>query len=324
MGLSNICSMKIVRRPSDVNVREVASKSVLNRVRGMPFDWSINPYQGCAHQCVFCYARATHAYRELDGVAEWGSEIVAKVNAPAVLRAELAHRGRLITEVAVGTATDPYQPIEGTYRITRGVLRELSRTRTPMHLITRSGLILRDIDVLTEYASRAEISICISLPTLDAALAREIEPTVAPPAQRLVAVRELARAGIRVGVGIAPVLPGLTDSLEALAAVVRAAADAGASFAWHGVLHLGEITRDAFFLYLDERQPELVRRYRAMYRTKYPAAPYAAEVRSRFGRARAGVEFRPPALIPAPPRLPELTLFARAGAAPTGRASALR
>jgi DNA repair photolyase len=302
--------MRIVRRPSDVHVTEIAAKSILNRVHGMPFAWSINPYAGCAHQCVFCYARGTHAYRELDGVNAWGSEIYAKVNAAVVLRSELARPGAKISEVAIGTATDPYQAIEGKYRITRGILAELSRARTPMHLITRSGLILRDLDILTAYAARAEISVCISLPTLDAGLARDLEPTVAPPAKRLGAVRRLAQAGIRVGVGVAPVIPGLTDDRETLAAVVHAAAAAGASFAWHGVLNLGEVTRDAFFSYLDERQPELVKRYRAMYRTKYAPPPYVRTVKARFSAASATTEFRPPPAIVSEPQPPDLTLFA--------------
>jgi DNA repair photolyase len=305
---SNVRSMQIVRRPSDVRVREIAAKSILNRVRGMPFGWSINPYAGCAHQCVFCYARATHAYRELDGVNAWGSEIFAKMNAATVLRCELARYGAKVTEVAVGTATDPYQAIEGKYRITRGILVELSRARTPMHLITRSGLIVRDLDILTAYAARAELSICVSLPTLDPVLARELEPTVAPPAKRLMAVRRLAQAGIRVGVGVAPVVPGLTDGRAALADVIRAAADAGASFAWHGVLNLGEVTRDAFFSYLDERQPELVKRYRAMYRARYAPPAYARDVNARFAAAAAATEFRPPKTIVAEAP-PELTLF---------------
>jgi DNA repair photolyase len=300
--------MRIVRRSADVRVTEIEAKSLLNRVRGMPFEWSINPYAGCAHQCVFCYARATHAYRELDGVDEWGARIFAKVNAAAILRRELARPGLVVREVAVGTATDPYQPVEGRYRITRGILTELSRASVPMHLITRSGLILRDLDVLIAYAARAEISICISLPTLDAALARQIEPTVAAPRKRLHVVRRLADAGIRVGVGVAPVLPGLTDDHANLTAVVRAAAVAGASFAWHGVLNLGEITRDAFFAYLDEQQPELVARYRAMYRTKYADGTYVRDVAARFGAASAAAVFDPPpAIVPAPAR--ELSLF---------------
>ncbi len=288
---------------------EVAAKTILNRVTGMPFGWSINPYTGCAHQCVFCYARATHAYRDLDGVESWGSVLSAKVNAARVLRSELARPGRTIDEVAIGTATDPYQPIEGTYRITRAILIELSRARTPMHLITRSGLIVRDLDILTTYAARAKISICISLPTLDAALARRLEPTVAPPVKRLLAVRRLAEAGIRVGIGVAPVLPGLTDDVATLRAVVRAAADAGASFAWHGVLNLGAVTRDAFFAYLDERQPELVNRYRAMYRTRYAPPSYVKSIAQRFAAASAQTEFRPPHTIASDDNVAELTLF---------------
>jgi DNA repair photolyase len=233
---------------------------------------------------------------------------VAKINAPAVLRRELRRPGPPIEDVAVGTATDPYQPIEGRYRITRGILIELTRARTPMHLITGSGLILRDLDVLATYAARAAISICISLPTLDADLAQTLEPTVAPPAKRLIAVRRLAAAGIRVGVGIAPVLPGLTDDATSLAAVVRAAADAGASFAWHGVLNLGEVTRDAFFSYLGDAHPDLVHRYRAMYRTKYPDRTYVHEVRTRFADLSRGVTFAPPPTIESAPA-PELRLF---------------
>jgi DNA repair photolyase len=301
--------MKIVRRSTEVRVAEIAAKSILNRVRGMPFGWSINPYAGCAHQCVFCYARATHAFRELDGVNDWGSEISAKVNAATVLRRELARPGPPIDEVAVGTATDPYQPLEGTYRITRAILVELAAARVPMHLITRSGLILRDLDVLTRYAGRAPISICISLPTLDAALARKLEPTVAPPHKRLVVVRRLAAAGIRVGVGVAPVVPGLTDGRESLAAVVRASAEAGASFAWHSVLNLGEVTRDAFFSYLDQERPDLVARYRAMYRGKYAPSGYVREVGARFASASNATAFAPPPAIDSEPRPRELTLF---------------
>ena len=301
--------MQVVRRPGEVRIVEIAAKSVLNRVAGMPFGWSINPYQGCAHQCVFCYARATHAYRELDGVNEWGSQIYAKVNAPAVLRRELSRPSWKNDEVAIGTATDPYQAIEGRYRITRGILTELSRARTPMHLITRSGLIVRDIDVLTDYASRAAISICVSLPTLDERLAREIEPTVAPPQKRLMAVKRLADAGIRVGVGVAPVLPGLTDDPNMLAKVVRAAAEAGASFAWHGTLNLGDVTKDAFFSYLDERQPALVERYRAMYPNKYPPSSYNRDVAKAFDQIKRDTRFDPPRTIPTEALLPELVLF---------------
>src|SRR5215469_4800341 len=161
--------------PGGVTAVEIEAKSVLNRVRGMPFEWSINPYRGCAHRCVFCYARRTHWFLDEDGVDSWGDRIYVKTNAPAVLRHELArNRGRDVN-VCVGTATDPYQPLEGTYRITRGIFAELARARTPASLITRSPLVVRDADVLSELSARASFTVGISLPTLDADLARRIE-----------------------------------------------------------------------------------------------------------------------------------------------------
>ena len=298
-----------IRNFRDVEVAEVACKSLLNRVTGMPFGWSINPYQGCYHQCVFCYARSTHSYRELDGVAAWGTRLRAKVNAVEVLGRELARPSWKNDHVAIGTATDPYQAIEGRYRITRGIIAELARAGTPAHLITRSPLIVRDLDVLTDLARSAEFSVCVSLPTLDAALAHRIEPTVAPPLQRLRAVSRLAAAGIRVGIAIAPVLPELTDDPAMFDALMRAAADAGASFAWAGALNLGDVARDAFFSYLHAEQPQLVATYEAMYRAKYPPASYTRTIDERAARARKRHPLAPPAtIVPAPPR--ELTLFA--------------
>src|SRR5579863_10374308 len=211
-----------------VEVVEQHAKSVINAVPGMPFRWSINPYRGCYHQCRFCYARSTHTYLEQDGVKAWGSRIYVKVNAPAVVRSEVSARKWKHETIAVGTATDPYQPLEGSYRITRGVLEALADYDTPAALITRSPLVVRDIDVLRRLAAGPGVSVSISIATLDPELAREIEPTVAPPAQRLRAVGMLAQAGITVNVALAPVLPGLTDTADAIDAVVRAARDAGA------------------------------------------------------------------------------------------------
>lgn len=300
--------MPTIRRFRDVEVTEIACKSVLNKVTGMPFGWSINPYQGCFHQCVFCYARATHRYREQNGVADWGTRLGAKVNAATVLRRELSRPSWRNEHVAIGTATDPYQAIEGRYRITRGIMRELVRAETPAHVITRSPLIVRDVDLLTELSRKAKFSVCFSLPTLDADLAQRIEPTVAPPRQRLRAVRLLADAGIRVGIAIAPVLPYLTDDAAGLGEVVRAAAAAGASFAWHGALNLGDVARDAFFDYLATDQPQLVKTYAAMYRAKYPPASYVRELDARAARAHRTATFDPPARI-VPHPTPELTLF---------------
>ena len=252
-----------------VEVVEAPAKSVLNRVEGMPFPWSINPYRGCYHQCVFCYARRTHAFLEDDGVNRWGSRIYVKTNAPAVLRAELAKRSWRHENVAIGTVTDPYQPLEGRYRLTRGILQALRDYDTPANLITRSPLVIRDIDVLSELARVAGVRVSISIATLDEGLARQIEPTVAPPRKRLLAVSKLAQAGITVHVALAPILPQITDSVANVDAVVRAAREAGADAVWHNTLHLHEVTRDAFFGYLRANRPDLIAQYASYYRGKY-------------------------------------------------------
>jgi len=302
--------MYVARTAREIHVIEVSAKSVLNRVRGMPFGWSINPYGGCVHQCVFCYARKVHGYRDEDGVADWGARVFAKTNAPRLLRAELRGLPRG-ARVALGTATDPYQAPEARYRITRAVLGELVRARVATGIVTRSPLVLRDLDLLTRLADVAPLHVYVSLPTLDAALAREIEPTVAPPAKRLLAVRRLAAAGIRVGVIVAPILPHLTDDAETFAAVAREAGAAGASDVRPSVLHLGEVARDAFFAYLADRRPQL----RATYERMYPAsdrrgnapASYARAVADRYARATAPHSPAPRRdRPPAPPREPSL------------------
>ncbi|SRR5579884_1223156 len=259
---------------------EVTVRSVLNKVEGMPFRWSINPYRGCSHGCVFCYARRTHWFLDEDGIDRWSTRIFVKVNAPEVLRRELARPSWRRELVAVGTATDPYQAIEGKYRLTRRILETLRDFRTPASIVTRCPMIRRDIDVLRALAEQAGVVVCVSVATTDPVLAREIEPTVAPPAQRLRTVEHLSSAGIRTGVLLAPILPGITDRPEALEAVVQAARDHGAQFVGHTVLHLGEVTRDAFARYLARRRPHLVAQYRSMYRGKYAPGAY----RSAIGR----------------------------------------
>jgi DNA repair photolyase len=261
-----------------VEVVEQRAKSIINAVVGMPFKWSINPYRGCYHQCRFCYARRTHTYLEEDGVNNWGAKIYVKVNAPAVIRTELAKRGWKRETVAIGTVTDPYQPLEGRYRVTRGILKALRDYQSPASLITRSPLVVRDIDVLQGLARVASASVSISVATLDEKIAREIEPTVAPPRQRLRAVRMLADAGIHVNVALAPVLPHLTDTPENIEAVVRAARDAGAAKVWHNTLYLHDITRETFFGYLREYRPELLAQYAQEYRGTYAPRVIAKQI----------------------------------------------
>lgn len=296
---------------------EVEAKSVLNRVRGMPFQWSINPYRGCEHQCSFCYARRTHWFLDQDGVNNWGNRIFVKINAPEILRRELAHPSWAHEELEVGTATDPYQPAEGAYKITRRILEALRDYRTPVGLITRSSMIVRDLDVLRELARGPGVRVCFSVATMDERVAREIEPGAPAPVKRLEALRTLSRAGIPTVIMLAPVLPGITDDVRTLTEVVTAAREYGAASLATVTLHLGEITRDAFFEFLTHRYPQLVPEYRRLYRGKYAPPVYRRQVQRVVAaiQARVGLRSREiPAAGPAtvteqPPK--QLELFGR-------------
>lgn len=286
-----------------VEVIEQTAKSVINAVKGMPFGWSINPYRGCYHRCVFCYARRTHWFLDEDGVDQWGSRIFVKVNAPEIVRRELARVSWRREYVAIGTVTDPYQPLEGRYRLTRRILAALADFETPAGIITRSPLIVRDVDVLQHLARVAGASVSVSIATTDAAVAREIEPTVAPPAQRLHAVETLAAAGIRVNVALAPIIPQVTDSAENIASVVRAARQAGAAHVWHSTLYLHDVTREAFFAYLHDRHPELIAQYERAYRGKYAPSWITRPIDARFDDAiRAHPSVKRPFIRPDGPR----------------------
>lgn len=279
------------RKTPQVEWVEIQVKSVLNRVKGMPFEWSINPYRGCSNACPFCYARVTHWYMDLDGVNDWSSRIFVKVNAPEVLRNELARSEWTREFVAVGTATDPYQPAEGAYRVTRRIFEVLRDYRTPISLITRSPMVVRDIDVLQQLSKVASASVCFSLITMDPDLSRELEPRVAPPLKRLEALRALAKAGIETSVNLAPVIPHVTDNEQNLAEVIRAAKYYGASQLWTNALHLGEVVRDSFFNYLHEKRPHLIPEYERMYPKRYAPREYQDHVQRVVGALKARFGF---------------------------------
>jgi len=238
-----------------------------------------------------CYARRTHWFLEEDGVDRWATKVFVKTNAPEVLRLELSRHSWKREHVALGTATDPYQAIEARYRVTRRILETLREFHTPVGIVTRSPLIRRDLELLRALAAEAGVTVCVSVATTDAALARRIEPGVALPIQRLRTVRLLAEAGIRTGVLLAPILPGLTDAPESLGAVVDAARDHGAQFVGHTALHLGPVTRDAFMRFLSLERPELLPRYARMYTGTYAPSDYRAEVARTVEaeKARAGI-----------------------------------
>jgi DNA repair photolyase len=195
----------------------------------------------------------------------YGRSIRVKVNAPEVLRSELARPGWRRETVAIGAATDPYQPAEGHYRVTRRCLEVLAAARNPFSIVTRGPLVVRDIDILQAGARRAEVSVSFSVPTLDPRVWRTTEPGTAPPRQRLRALRMLVDAGIKAGVGVAPILPGLSDRPEQLEEVVRAARDAGATFVWASLLYLREGTREHFLSSLARHWPEELARYEQLY-----------------------------------------------------------
>ena len=246
--------------------REEPCRSALNRVRGMPFAWSLNPYMGCAHRCTFCYVRAFEARADRPSDDRYGASIRVKTNVADVLRRELARPSWQREAVAVGAATDPYQPAEGRYRLTRACIEAFADAASPFSIITRGPLIVRDVDVLAEAASRAEVSVTFSVPTLDDEIWRRTEPGTAPPRQRLRALSRLVEAGIDARVGMAPILPGLSDRPELLAEVVREARAAGATGIWANLLYLRTGTREHFLAALERDWPELLPAYERLYR----------------------------------------------------------
>jgi DNA repair photolyase len=245
--------------------REEPCRTALNKVSGMPFRWSLNPYTGCAHRCTFCYVRAFEARADRPFDDRYGRSIRVKVNVAEVLERELARRSWQREKVVVGAATDPYQPAEGRYRLTRACLERFSAARTPVALITRGPMIVRDIDVLADAARSAGASVTFSVPTLDHDVWRLTEPGTAPPRQRLRALSRLVAAGLDVGVGMAPILPGISDSPDSLAAVVRAARDAGATGVWANLLYLRPGTREHFLDNLARDWPALLPAYEQLY-----------------------------------------------------------
>jgi DNA repair photolyase len=284
--------------------REEPCKVALNRVRGMPFDWSLNPYMGCVHRCTFCYVRAFERRADRPADDRYGRSIRVKVNVADRLRIELARRSWRSEAIAIGAATDPYQPAEGRYRLTRSCLEALRDAANPFHIITRGPLVVRDAELLAEAAARADVSVTFSVPTLDDDVWRTTEPGTAPPRQRLRALRVLVDAGVRASVGMAPLLPGLSDQPGSLERVVIAAREAGACGIWANLLYLRPGTREHFLDCLARDWPELLPEYERLYaRGAYVAQsdsrPAKDEVRRLSNlhgiRDRRRVKLRPPA-----------------------------
>jgi len=267
--------------------REEPCRTALNRVQGMPFSWSLNPYMGCAHRCTFCYVRAFEERAGRPGDGRYGQSLRVKTNIVEVLRKELGRRSWKGDVVAVGTATDPYQPAEGIYRLTRGCLEALAEAGNGFTLLTRGPMIVRDVDVLVEASRRAEVSITFSISTLEGDVWRRTEPGTAPPLQRLRALRTLVEAGIKAGVAVAPIMPGLNDSEEHIEAIVAAAREAGATHLWCRPLQLKPGTKEHFLGSLGREWPEHLAMYEMLY--ERPNLP-SATAREMVARVEALVE----------------------------------
>jgi len=277
-------------------------KSILNRCdsKRVPFEWTINPYRGCEFACKYCYARYTHEYMELDG-SEFEKKIYVKKDAAPLLASDISRKYSYASErsggekpehIAIGTATDPYQPAEREHGVTRACLEELAkREGLSVSVITKSNQIVRDIDLFKQIAERSELSLNITITTLRPRLARLLEPRAPRPDLRLAAVRELREAGLAVGVSAAPLIPGITDREGDLEAVAEAAREAGAQWFWSGVLFLMPSSAKQFLPFVREKFPRLAKLYEDWYRKngyapeeyRRKAAEHVARIRQKYG-----------------------------------------
>ncbi|MFI6769016.1 Rv2578c family radical SAM protein [Streptomyces sp. NPDC050355] len=298
-----------------ITFHEVRARSIVNRVPGasrMPFEWTVNPYRGCSHACVYCFARKTHSYLDLDTGLGFDSQIVVKVNAPDLLRRELAGRRWHGDHIAMGTNVDCYQRAEGRYGLMPGILEALRDHANPFSILTKGTLILRDLPLLRQAAEVTDVGISVSVGFLDPELWRTVEPGTPAPERRLDVVRTLTAHGVPCGVLMAPVIPFLGDAPEQLRATVRAIAEAGAGSVTPLVLHLRPGAREWFMAWLGHHHPRLVRRYETMYADgAYAPKWYQRRITRQvhelaaeygIGPARAGEHRRiaPPPPAPAP------------------------
>ncbi|WP_040168128.1 Rv2578c family radical SAM protein [Microbacterium gorillae] len=261
-----------------ITFHEVMARSALNRVplgSRMTFDWTVNPYRGCSHACVYCFARGTHTYLDLDGGRDFDSQVVVKLNVADVLRRELAKGSWQHEQVTLGTNTDPYQRAEGRYRLMPGIIDALAASGTPLAILTKGTLLRRDLPLLRDAAEHIDVELAMSIAIFDDRLQQSIEPGTPSTAARLATVRAAAEAGFRVRVFLMPILPHLTDSLESLDDALTRIQEAGAHSVIWGPLHLRAGVKPWFFAWLEREHPELVSSYRGLFPGAATYAPKA-------------------------------------------------
>jgi len=270
-----------------INFHEVRARSALNHVPGgrYGFSWTVNPFRGCSHACVYCFARRTHNYLDFGPGRDFEREIVVKVNVPELLRAELGRPSWRRELVALGTNTDPYQWVESRYRMMPEILAALEAAETPVSVLTKSPLVMRDVEIYERMAKKLPVSVNLSVPTLDEDAWRATEPHTPSPAARLDAVAELRARGIESGVLVAPLMPGINDAPDQVQPIVERAKEAGASFLGGVALHLRGEVKDVFFAWLETKRPDLLPRYEQLYQGRAYMRP---EQRKRVTRALKG------------------------------------
>lgn len=287
---------------ADIVFEEIECRSAVTRVSAglhLPFRWMLNPYRGCQHACTYCFARASHEHLGYDAGRDFETRIVVKVNAPEMLRRDLSREGWRRELIAIGTACDPYQPAELRYSLTHRILKVLRDCANPASIVTKSPLVARDADVLAALCEVADTTVSFSIATLDEDIWKRTEPSTARPKKRLEAMRLLAERGVRCGVLLAPILPGLTDDPRGIEAVVEAAREHGASFVHDNVLYLKPGTKEWFMPLLREAYPHLAERYAAYYRGAYAPRTYTQDVRRTVEGLRRKYD-----MVPRAPALP--------------------
>jgi len=289
-GLARLNNLvRSVRTPdfAGITFHEVLAKSALNKIPGggspMPFGWTINPYRGCSHACVYCFARPTHTYLELDQGKDFDQEIIVKVNVAEVLRKELSRPSWGRHPVALGTNTDPYQRAEGRYSLMPGIIDALADTGTPFSILTKGSLMRRDLDHLAEAAKRVPVDLAMSIAVYDDELQQSVEPGTPTTKARLATVTAVREHGLDCAVFLMPILPYLTDTRAHLDEALRQAKEAGATSVLYTALHLKPGVKEWYYLWLSKEHPELLPRYRSMYgRGTYAPAEYRKWLAARI------------------------------------------
>ncbi|MCK4429146.1 MAG: radical SAM protein, partial [Candidatus Aenigmarchaeota archaeon] len=278
-----------------VNYQPIECKSFLHHFnkKNLPFNWSANPYRGCEHSCPYCFARYTHEYLGYNSGAEFDNKILVKVNAAEILEKELSKKSWKNEPVSLASVCDLYQPAEKKFKITRQVLEVFAKHRTPLYICTKSCLILRDIDLLSEMSKHANIIVSFSITTLDENICKKIEPRASSPAERIDAVKQLSEAGINVGILLMPIFPYLTDSVESLNKTIKTVRDAGAKDLIPGILNLRSSCRDRVFALIKKEFPDLLPKYLNLYNNRVDVPKdYSGKIYKIIGDARKKYGFR--------------------------------